>query len=378
MTDLRSVVLAGGGTAGHVMPALAIAEALVAAGRPPDLIAFIGSQRGMESTLVPSAGYRFDALPLRNFSRQRSLTALVANLRAAGAQLAAMARSWKLVRRRSTAAVVSVGGYASVPTVLAAWMKRIPILAVSYDAHAGLASRLAGRLAVANAVAFAPPALPRARVTGAPVRPSLLAVDRLGGRSAARTALGIEPGRFFVVVVGGSLGSGTLNSATEEFVAANAERTDLAVRQVVGERNLASAPPSRRGVDEAGRPNGIVHQVVGFETQMDVALAAADVVIARAGASTVAELAALAVPSVLIAWPDAAADHQRANARWLAGAGAAIAIEDAEWDGARMSRVVDGLRLSPTDLDAMASAARTLDARHGAERIAELIEEHAR
>ncbi|MGD9794669.1 MAG: glycosyltransferase [Acidimicrobiia bacterium] len=378
MTALRSVVLAGGGTAGHVMPALAIAEALVAAGRPRELVGFVGSQRGMESTLIPAAGYRFDALPLRNFSRQRSLTAIVGNVRAAGAQLAALAGSWKLVGRRSTAAVVSVGGYASVPPVLAAWIKRVPVLAVSYDAHAGLASRLAGRIAVANAVAFAPPALPRARVTGAPVRPSLLAVDRVNGRGAARAALDIAPGRFFVFVVGGSLGSGTLNTATEEFVAANAARTDLAVRQVVGERNLATAPPSRSGIDDNGMPNGIVHQVIGFESHMDVALTAADVVIARAGASTVAELAALAVPSVLIAWPDAAADHQRANARWLANAGAAIAIEDAEWNGARMTRVVDGLRSSPTDLDAMASAARSLDARHGAERIAELIEEHAR
>jgi UDP-N-acetylglucosamine--N-acetylmuramyl-(pentapeptide) pyrophosphoryl-undecaprenol N-acetylglucosamine transferase len=141
---------------------------------------------------------------------------------------------------------------------------------------------------------------------------------------------------------------------------------------VVGARNADSSPPSRT------EPSGIIHQVVPFETQMDQALAAADLVVARAGASTVAELAAMAMPSILVPWPGAAADHQRANARWLLAAGGAVVIEDSEWDAARMALELDALMADPDRLEALSVGAESVGTTDGADRVAELIERYAR
>jgi UDP-N-acetylglucosamine--N-acetylmuramyl-(pentapeptide) pyrophosphoryl-undecaprenol N-acetylglucosamine transferase len=304
------------------------------------------------------------------------------NIVIAAQLLVAVARCVRLFGHLRPKVVLSVGGYASVPAVLAAKLRRIPIVVVSYDAVPGLANRLAARLARACAVAFetapveadrgkARP-LPHAVVTGTPVRDELLAVEPERDRAAARLALDLPAGRFTLLVFGGSLGSGILNEVTAAYVARHADRQDLAVRHVVGERNLADAPAGRDGRD------GIVHQVVGYEDQMALAYAAADLVVARAGATTVAELSALGLPSVLVPWSLATEDHQTANAQVLAGVGAAVLVPESEFDADRLDAEVERLRHDPEALAAMAAAARTAGRRDAAAAIARLVESCAK
>ena len=210
--------------------------------------------------------------------------------------------------------VVSVGGYASLPAVLAARRLRIPIVVVSYDRRPGRASQLAARFAAASAVAFPGSGLPRARLTGAPLRRAVLDVDPARDRAAAREALGLPPDRFVVLVVGGSLGSAVLNDVVRGFVALS----DRAPRPGRAPRRRGAVPDDDDATAAAGPArDGILYTVVGYEERMPQAYAAADLVVARAGASTVAELAAIGVPSILVPWPGAAADHQTDNARSL-------------------------------------------------------------
>jgi UDP-N-acetylglucosamine--N-acetylmuramyl-(pentapeptide) pyrophosphoryl-undecaprenol N-acetylglucosamine transferase len=279
-----------------------------------------------------------------------------------------------LLRLLQPRVVVSVGGYASLPCVLAARRLRVPIVAVSYDRTPGRASRLAARLATASAVASPGSVLPRARVTGAPLRQEVLAVDPARDRAAARAALDLPDDRFVLLAVGGSLGSMALNTVVEGFVAASADRSDLAVHHVAGDRFADGLTASATA---GSRADGILYRVVGYEDRMPQAYAAADVVLARAGASTVAELTAVGVPSILVPWPEAADDHQTANALPLAEAGASLLVPESDLSVARLQRDIDRLQGDPELLAGMASAARALGAVHRSDALVRLVEEVA-
>jgi UDP-N-acetylglucosamine--N-acetylmuramyl-(pentapeptide) pyrophosphoryl-undecaprenol N-acetylglucosamine transferase len=243
---------------------------------------------------------------------------------------------------------------------------------VSYDAVPGAASRIAARFATASAVAFPDIRLPRRHVTGAPVRAGVRAVDRDSDRGSARATLGLPADRFCVAVFGGSLGSGLLNTATSELVQRWTLRSDVAVRHVVGERFLAAASPPQDG------RNGMLYQVIGYEERMPLVYAAVDLVVARAGAGTVAELAAVGVPSLLVPWAGAADDHQSRNARWLADAGGATIVSEQEFDAGVLGAEIDRLRAAPAAVAAMAAAAREAGAVHRSGALADLIEDVAR
>jgi UDP-N-acetylglucosamine--N-acetylmuramyl-(pentapeptide) pyrophosphoryl-undecaprenol N-acetylglucosamine transferase len=255
--------------------------------------------------------------------------------------------------------------------VVAAKFSRVPVLVVSYDAVPGRASRMAARLATASAVAFESSPLPRKVVTGAPLRSEILATEPARDRPRARAVLGLPADRFTVLVVGGSLGSGALNDVVRRFVAAHQERGDLAIRHVVGTRNDDG---SWKPVD---LPRGLVYQPVAFETRMDLAYAAADLVVARAGATTVAELAALGLASILVPWPLASEDHQTANARALADAGGAVLVTESQFDPDRLAAEIDRLQHDDAARQAMAGAARSVGRRGAAAAIARLAEELA-
>lgn len=356
------VLIAGGGTAGHVLPGLAVAEALVRAGVPRAEVHLVGARNGMEARLVPPSGFPLTLFDLRNFPRK--LTAAHA---VAAAKLAvALVRAVALVGRLRPRVVLSVGGYASVPTVLAARLRRVPVVALSYDARPGLATRVAARFAAASAVAFPDSPLPRPVVTGAPLRDVIVGCDPERDRAAARAALGLPADRLVVAVVGGSLGSLALVEATEALVGRWADRTDLAIRLVTGARNAAAAPPERTD------PAGLLVQVVTFEDHMEHLYAAADVLVARAGATTVAEVAALGVPTVLVPWPLAAEDHQTANARWLADVGGALVLTDGDL-GERLAPTLESLLGTPGDRTRLGAAARTVGRRDAAEAVAALV-----
>jgi UDP-N-acetylglucosamine--N-acetylmuramyl-(pentapeptide) pyrophosphoryl-undecaprenol N-acetylglucosamine transferase len=360
-------VIAGGGTAGHVIPGLAVAQALVDAGHDRERIHFVGARRGMEATMVPEAGFSVSLFDTRGIRKSVSPSNVPALLNLSEG----VRRATRLFKRIEPSVVVSVGGYASVPAVVAAKLKRVPILVVSYDAVPGRASRMAARLATASAVAFESSPLPRKVVTGAPLRPEIVAVEPSRDRARARAVLGLPADRFTVLVVGGSLGSGALNTVIRIFVETQLDRGDLAVRHVVGSRNDDG---TWKALD---LPRGLVYQPLAFETRMDLAYAAADLVVARSGATTVAELAALGLPSILVPWPLAAEDHQTANARALADAGGAILVAEPEFDAERLATEIDRLERDPAARQAMARGARSVGRRGAAAAIARLAEELA-
>jgi undecaprenyldiphospho-muramoylpentapeptide beta-N-acetylglucosaminyltransferase len=363
-------VVAGGGTAGHVVPGLAVAEALVALGHERSSLLFVGSERGMEAELVPAAGFRLALLPGRGIQRRATL----ANVGAVLGILRGVVQGARLVRRTRPSVVVSLGGYASVPCVVGAAMRRIPIVAVSYDAVPGVATRLAGRFAKANAVAFADSPLPRPVLTGTPVGAGVVAVDPARDRARARAELGLPADATVVLVVGGSLGAARLNEAVLGFVATHVDRAGLAIRHVCGTRNAeevtAKVPPPV--------PGGLVYQCVPYEDRMPLAYAAADLVVARSGAVTVAELAVVGLPAVLVPYPHATHDHQTANARSLERAGAAVVVPDGELDAARFASVVDELLADPERRRAMAAAAAERGRPDAAARVAVVVEGAAR
>jgi UDP-N-acetylglucosamine:LPS N-acetylglucosamine transferase len=359
-------VITGGGTAGHVLPALAVAEALVDRGHHPATIRYIGARRGIETRLLPSTPFAADFLDVVGL--QRRLTA--GNLAFVPKQFTARRAAIRLLRELRPRVVVSVGGYASVPAVLAAHRLDIPVVVVSYDLVPGRASRMAARRAAACAVAFPDSPLPRAVHTGAPIRRAILDVDRVAGRAAARDALGIGDDRFVVAVIGGSQGSGVLNEAIGRFVETQSSDGGLAIRHVVGERFLATASAARDGADGT-----LLYQPVGYEDRMDVLYAAADLVVGRGGASTVHEVAVVGIASILVPWANSAEDHQTSNVRWLADDGAAIHL--AEPDLARLGELIDRFRRHPSELAALAAAARRKGEVHRSGALAQLVESAA-
>jgi len=364
-------VIAGGGTAGHVLPALAIARALVARGRPREAIHFVGAERGIEGRLVPEAGFGLTVLPGRGVARRLTLQ----NVGALAGLAVAGVRAVRLLARLRPAVVISVGGYASVPCVAAACVLRIPLVVAEQNAVPGAANRLAARLARATAVSFEGTPLPRAVVTGNPVRAEIVAVDRgPAGRTAARRALGLPLDRAVVAGFGGSLGARRINDALTGLAASWAERDDLAIRHIVGERDWDAVVGARPDLPT----DGLVYQQVRYEERMDAVFAAADVVVCRAGASTVAEVAVVGLPAVLIPLPGAPGDHQGANARALAAAGAAVVVPDAEVTPERLAAELDRI-LSDEPLRArMEGAGRQFAHPDAADAVARLAEEHAR
>jgi UDP-N-acetylglucosamine--N-acetylmuramyl-(pentapeptide) pyrophosphoryl-undecaprenol N-acetylglucosamine transferase len=391
VTAPHYAVVAGGGTGGHVLPALAVARALAARGHDEASIDFVGSRRGQEGALLAEEHFPLTLLPGRGLLRSSSPRAVVQNLGALVAVVGACATALRLVRRWRPRVVVTVGGYASFPAGLAAIVWRRPLVVVTVDAVPGLANRLLGRFAAANAVAFGDTALPRTAVTGVPVRRQITAVQRDGAaRFAARHELGLPAHRAVVAVFGGSLGARRINEAAAALSERWRDREDLVLYHVTGRRDFdrfaapadATAGHRSDGPAGAGGPDPfagrLVHRVVAFEDRMDLVYGAADVCLCRAGAMTVAELAVAGVPAVLVPLPGAPGDHQTANARALVAAGAAELVPDGECDADRLEAVLDTLLADPARLEAMGSRARALGHPDAADRVAEVVDAHAR
>jgi undecaprenyldiphospho-muramoylpentapeptide beta-N-acetylglucosaminyltransferase len=370
----RWAIIAGGGTAGHLQPALAIAEALVEAGHGRDTIEFVGSRRGQDRVVLATRGFPFTLLPGRGVRRSLAPDALAQNLVALAHLAGAAVVGTVLVARRRPAVVVSVGGYASIPAAVAAVVLRVPLVLVNVDAVPGAANRLFGRFARASAVGWEGAALPRAVVTGTPVRPEIAGVGRgAEARRAARIELGLPADRPTVVVFGGSLGARRLNEAIDGVVHLWGDRCDRSVYHIVGRRDWAGrARPAGTGA------HGPTVVAVPYEERMAVAYAAADLVVSRAGAMTVAELALAGVPAVLVPLPGAPGDHQTANARALAAAGAAVVLEDGSCDAARLATTIDELLGDTARLAEMARAARKAARPDAARAAAALVSASAR
>jgi len=356
MGETCFAVIAGGGTAGHVLPALAVADGLVAAGIDASEIRYFGAERGLERILLPATNYQYELFDVVGLQRSWRPRQFVANLTFIPRLWRARRRAISLMRKCTPRVVVSVGGYASLPAIFAARHLGIPIVVVSYDRLPGRASQFAARWAAASAVAFPDSPLPRAELTGAPVRQEVLGVDRSRDRAAARLALGIPDDRFLLVVMGGSQGSGVLNEAVRVLVEQWRDDDALAIYHLTGERFAEEFSASIPG------DAGLWYRAVGFESQMANLYAAADLLIGRGGASTVHEVAATGTPSVLVPWAASAEGHQLANCSWLSDEGAAVLVTETEIE--TLASVVDALRSDSERRSRISAAARAMGEIH--------------
>jgi len=354
-------LVAGGGTGGHVYPAIALADALVADGHARTEIHFVGAQRGLEATAVPAAGFSIDLLPGRGL--QRRLT--VANIGALYENVVAFWRAFRLVGRLRPRVVVGVGGYASLPSVVAAWIRRIPIVVHEQNAAPGLANRVATRLGAKVAVAIPGTPLTGATVVGNPVRREVLDVERAP-----------QSDRVLVGVFGGSLGARRINDSVLGCYDLWRHRATLAVRHVAGRRDYADCV---QRLDSMRREDDALHyELVEYEDDMPGLYARSGLMVCRAGAVTVAELAAAGVPAILVPLPGAPGDHQTANAKAFASNGAAVVLADAECTPDRLAEVVEPLIGDPERLQAMGRAARDQARPDAAVALAALVEGAAR
>jgi len=369
-------VIAGGGTAGHVLPGVAIGQALVRRGHQPAELLFVGSSRGVERSVVPAAGFELMVLPGRGIARRLT----VDNVGAVVGLVRAVWQAVTMLRRRRPAVVVSLGGYASVACTAGAVLWRIPLVVTEQNAVAGLANKMAGRFARACAVPFEGTDLPRSVVTGNPVRAEVELLGDPGRRSQlrqrARSQLGIDPQQQMVVVFSGSLGARRVNLAAAGLARRWMDR-DVVLYHVTGTRDHELV---------LGELNGVVGvadrrldlRVVPYENHMDDVLAAADVAVCRSGGTSVAELAVAAVPAVLVPLPGAPRDHQRANAMPLVRAGAALLLDDADCTAEALDDLVAPLLDDPGRRAAMAAGLATVARPDAADQVAALVEEHAR
>jgi UDP-N-acetylglucosamine--N-acetylmuramyl-(pentapeptide) pyrophosphoryl-undecaprenol N-acetylglucosamine transferase len=343
------IVIAAGGTAGHVVPALAVADALRASGAE---VQFVGGDRA-EASLVPDAGYRLHQLRLESMPRRSPLRAALT----VAIDAAAVISATRLLGQLDPDAVLGGGGYVAGPVGVAAAVRRRPLVIIEIDGHLGLTNRLLAPVAkrVCTALPLAEHSGRKFVVTGRPVPE--IKVDREG----ARTRFGVGAEETLVVVFGGSLGARSVNHAALEAFADAGFR----VLHAAGERDLPSLKSPRPGYD-----------LRGYVPDFMDALVASDLVVGRSGGS-IWEICAAGRPSILVPYPHATADHQTANARHLADAGAAVLIADGELTAALLRATVDRLLADRGELEQMGHAAAALARPHAARDIAAQVLEVA-
>jgi UDP-N-acetylglucosamine--N-acetylmuramyl-(pentapeptide) pyrophosphoryl-undecaprenol N-acetylglucosamine transferase len=334
-----------------VVPALAVADALRADGAEPF---FLGTAERAEAELVPAAGYEIDFLRVRGLDRGNPLRAAGALALAARAVPAARAA----LRRRDARAVLGGGGYVAAPAGVAALRLRLPLVLTEADRHLGLTNRLLARRARRVCLAFPIPGLDDERylVTGRPVPAAIAAADR----GAARERFGLGADERCLLVFGGSQGARSINEAALDGLLRPGR--PFHVLHLAGTRDYEAA---RERLAAAG-PGGDYYTLLAYEPGLAEALAACDLVLARAGAS-VFELAAAGRPAILVPYPYATGRHQHANAEWMASAGAAEVIDDAELTGELVWERASALLADPARLAEMGSASSSLampDAAH--------------
>ena len=334
-------------------------------------MSFVGTTKGLEKTLIPDAGYELAFIEVKPLQRKIGLAPVMAGF--------SLIRATKQARRliEDADAVAGMGGYPSLPTIVAARLARIPALIHESGAIAGLANKVAARFTPNVALAFheAAGGFPRRiqpRVLGMPLRVEIAQFDRAGLRAAARAEYGIPDGTVALLVMGGSLGALTLNRVALELAERWRDRSDVRIILKAGSDHAEAA----RAALEASGGIGVA-QPYGFIDRIDTAYAAADLALVRAGAGTVAELPAVGLPAVLIPYPHAPGDHQTLNAQPLMKAGAGVIIADHEATGERIGPVIEELIAEPQRLRRMSEAAASLARPHAADELADWVLELA-
>ncbi|MFC7497544.1 MULTISPECIES: undecaprenyldiphospho-muramoylpentapeptide beta-N-acetylglucosaminyltransferase [unclassified Nocardioides] len=360
------VLLAGGGTAGHTSPLLATADAIRRLA--PDLgidpeITCLGTPRGLETRVVPEAGYPLELIPPVPLPRRPNadLVKVPARLRAAVKETLAV------FDRVRPDVVVGYGGYVSMPAYLAARRRKLPLVVHEQNAVPGLANKAGARIARRVAVSFPDTPLPHAEYIGLPIRPMISGLDRSRLREEARAFFGLDPDRPTLLVTGGSQGARRLNQSVSGAAGALAS-AGVQVLHVVGPQGEASP--------DAGADSDVPYVVVNFVDRMDLAYAAADLVVCRAGASSVTEAAAVGLPAVFVPLPIGNGEQEH-NARPVVDAGGGILVADADLSTDWVTGTIPHLANDADKLAAMGAAAAALIPRDADERLARIVFEAA-
>lgn len=354
-----SIVLAGGGTAGHISPLLAIAAALRKAS-PEAAILAVGTPSGMETRLVPAAGVQLATIDRVPFPRKPSADLL----RLPGRLSGAVRQAGAILDKASADVLVGVGGYVCTPMYLAARKRRIPIVIHEANARPGLANRVGAMMTNRVGVAFENTPLPHAAHVGMPMRTEISGLERAAARTAAREALGLDPEQPALIVTGGSSGAQSINRT----IAAAAERLAAA-----GIQTLHITGRGKTVLDDDGKPLAAKgYRQVEYVDGMELAYAAADVLLARSGAATVCEVAAVGVPAVLVPLPIGNGE-QALNAAGLVAAGGALLVNDRDFTAEWVDRELIPLVNDQPRLEAMAANSYRLGIRNADQRMADLI-----
>ncbi len=355
--DARPVVIMAGGTGGHIFPGLAVARELRARGVP---VTWLGAAGAMETRLVPPQGIAIDTLPIAGIRGKGKLALLGAPFRI----MRAVRAAGFALRARKPRAVVAFGGFASGPGGLAGRLLGVPLIVHEQNRAPGMTNRILARFCRRLLVGFPGSFASGEELVGNPVRAEIAAIaapeQRLSGRD----------GPLRVLVVGGSQGARVLNQAVPAAVAALAGQAQFQIRHQSGEKLFAEAQAAYQQVDVAA-------EVSPFIADMAQAFAWADLVVCRAGASTLAELCAVGVPAVLVPFAAAVDDHQTRNAQYLVEHGAAVLLKQDAGLAAALQQTLQQLHDDPARRMAMAQAARGLARVDAAARIADIILEES-
>lgn len=367
------IVVAGGGTGGHIYPALAIARGVQE--RHPDTeILYVGNNQGMEADIVPKEGLPFKGLPGAGLERKLSIR----NLQVLFMTGQGFYRAIRTVKSWKPDVVIGTGGYVCGPVVLAAALSRIPTLIHEQNALPGVTNRILARFVDRVAVTFKEsikyfPRSQKVILTGLPVRTEILRATRSEGLQK----LGFKEDRFLLLSFGGSRGARTINKAMVDVIKHFGQDPRLNILHVTGSAGHEDflADCAAKGIDLAKFGNVTI---VSYLYNMQDALAAAGLVISRAGAATCAEITALGIPSILIPYPYAAENHQEHNARALEKEGAALMLVDRKLNGDLLCSKIAGLLENRKKLAAMAEASRKLGKTHALEDIIDCIDKLVR
>jgi UDP-N-acetylglucosamine--N-acetylmuramyl-(pentapeptide) pyrophosphoryl-undecaprenol N-acetylglucosamine transferase len=358
-----SVVIAGGGTAGHIEPAMAVADALRAL-QPDVRITALGTRRGLETRLVPARGYHLELITPVPLPRKPSadLVRLPVRVRRAVREVRGV------LDDVDADVVVGFGGYVAVPAYLAARRRGIPVVVHEANASAGWANKLGARSASRVLSAVADCGLPRAEVVGVPVRSAITSLDRMAERAKARAHFGFSDDARVLLVFGGSQGAQSINRAVAP-AAADLAAAGISVLHAHGPKNTLDLPAPADGAAP--------YVAVPYLDRMDLAYAAADLAICRSGAMTVAEVSAVGLPAVYVPLPIGNGE-QRLNALPVVNAGGGLLVDDADLTPEFVAGTVVGLLSDAPRLTAMTAAAALAGHRDAAQKVAEVALEVAR
>lgn len=343
------VILAGGGTAGHINPALAIADTIAQNDKNAEIL-FVGTMRGLESTLVPKKNYNIEYIDVQGMKGRLTFKNIVAAVK----YVSAIGKSKKLIQKFHPDVVIGTGGYVCAPVVAAANSMKIPTIIHEQNVFPGNAIKMLARKSTVTAISFAESTryLSDANeilLTGNPLRPEILKADR----ASARAELGLKEEKF-IVVFGGSLGAKTINDVVCDYIEKYGNAHE--VRMCVATGKYGYDDVSAR-ITADKHPNVEVKQYIH---NMDKMLSAADLVVCRSGAITVSEICALGVPSILVPSPNVTRNHQEYNARALSDDGAAITILEKDFNAESLKAAADSIIYDDKASDTMRAKARSM------------------